>query len=153
MLQQVKTCRWKLSGNIGLWIVSNCDKSKYNMFYSCFALHSREWRDLHSINKIDDRNVLCSGSSTLSQTSLLNRFCFPKHHWQYKQLSLMNLYRHLYLPICNLVKVVKLYAQVIELKNKSKTTHCAEHLPGLISVCTVQPWLSELRLLENLKNL
>ena len=31
----------------------------------------------------------------------------------------MNLYRHLYLPICNLVKVVKLYAQVIELKNKS----------------------------------
>ena len=73
--------------------------------------------------------MLCSGSSTFSQTSLLNRFCFPKHHWQYQHINtdethtsvftVYFIYRHLYLPICNVVKAVKLYAQVIELKNKS----------------------------------
>lgn len=130
------------------------------LLYSCFALHSREWRDLHSINKIDDRNVLCSGSSTLSQTSLLNRFCFPNITDSINTLTLMKhilcLYficRHLYLPICNLVKVCEVVCTSNRTEKLCKTTHCAEHLPGLISVRTVQPRLSKLRLLENLINL
>ena len=31
--------------------------------------------------------MCCAQEVALFQTSLLNRFCFPKHHWQYKHIN------------------------------------------------------------------
>ena len=61
-------CMWKLSENVGLLIVNEYDKSKYSL--SC-GYHGRKgwgWGGgVYSINKISDRNVLYSGSSTFSK--------------------------------------------------------------------------------------